>query len=135
MKATKAVLGGTLALFTATSALAQTARDEAVCRQWASQHVNWAQAQAEAQAEAQANNNSVGSVFGARLDRRHGAIAGGSQGAAIGAGTDVRTGGARVQGVGDQTWFDAFSSCMSTRRPARPLSARQLNRWELQQWR
>jgi hypothetical protein len=119
--------------------MAQTARDEAVCRQWASQHANWAQAHAEAQAEAQANNNAVGSAFGARLDRRHPAIAGAGQGAAIGAGTGAFTGavtgGARAQGAGDQTWFDAFSSCMSTRRPALPLSARQLNRWELQQWR
>jgi hypothetical protein len=131
MRAAIAVLSGALVLLTATSAMAQTARDEAVCRRWASQHVDWAQAQAEAQAEVQADNNAVGSVFGARLDRRHPAIAGGGPDAFTGA----VAGGARAQGAGDQTWFDAFSSCMSTRRPARPLSARQLNRWELQQWR
>src|SRR5215469_3297388 len=126
---TTTMLGGALALLMATSAIAQTAHDEAVCRHWANQNANWAQAQA--------NNRTVGSTFGtALLGAGIGAIAGGGRGAAIGAGagafTGALTGGARAQGVGSQVWFDAFSYCMSTRRP---VSARQLNRWEMQQWR
>ena len=129
MRAFTAVLGGAVALLTATSAMAQTWQDEAVCRQWASQYASWAQAQA--------NNNAVGSAFGgALLGAGIGAIAGGGRGAAIGAGaggfTGASAGGARAQGVGNQVWFDAFSYCMSTRRP---VSARQLNQWEMQQWR
>jgi hypothetical protein len=85
-------------------------------------------------------NNAVGSAFGgALLGAGIGAIAGGGRGAAIGAGaggfTGAIAGGARAQGVGNQVWFDAFNYCMSTRRPGRSPSARQLNRWELQQWR
>jgi uncharacterized protein YcfJ len=129
MKAITTVLGGALALITATSAVAQTWQDEAVCRQWASQYANWA-----------ATNNRVGSTFGtALLGAGIGAIAGGGRGAAIGAGagafTGALTGGARAQGASNQAWFDAFSYCMSTRRPTRPPSARQLNQWERQQWR
>ena len=128
MKAITAVIGGTLALLTATSAMAQT-NDEAVCRQWANQNANYAQAQA--------NNQAVGRAFGgALLGAGLGAIAGGGRGAAIGAGAGALTGGivgsARAQGAGNQVWFNAFSYCMSTRRP---VSARQLNRWEMQQWR
>ena len=132
MKAITA-LGWALALLTATNAMAQTWNDEAVCRQWASQYANWAQAQA--------NNNAMGrgAFGGALLGAGIGAIAGGGRGAAIGAGagafTGAVTGSARAQGAGNQVWFDAFSYCMSTRRPARPPSARQLNQWELQQWR
>ena len=130
MKAITAFIGGTLALLTATSAMAQTWRDEQVCRQWASQYANWAQGQA--------SNNAMGSgaFGGALLGAGIGALAGGGRGAAIGAGagafTGAMAGGARAQGVGNQVWFDAFSYCMSTRRP---VSARQLNRWEMQQWR
>jgi outer membrane lipoprotein SlyB len=131
MKAITTVLGGMLALFTATSAMAQTAQDDAVCRQWASQNANWAQAQA--------NNNTVGSAFGgALLGAGIGAIAGGGRGAAIGAGAGAFTGavagGARAQGAGNQAWGNAYNYCMSTRRPA-PRTTRQLNQWELQQWR
>jgi hypothetical protein len=131
MKVITAVLGGTLALLTATSAMAQTAQDEFVCRQWANQYANWAQGQA--------NNQAVGSAFGgALLGAGIGALAGGGRGAAIGAGagalTGGITGGARAQGAGNQAWFNAFSYCMSTRRRA-PPSARQLNSWELNQWR
>ena len=131
MKTITAVLGGALALLTVTSAMAQTWHDEAVCRQWASQYANWAQAQA--------NNNAMGrgAFGGALLGAGIGALAGGGRGAAIGAGagafTGALSGGARAQGAGSQVWFDAFSYCMSTRR--RPMSARQLNQWERQQWR
>jgi hypothetical protein len=131
MKAITAVIGGALALLTVTSAMAQTWHDEAVCRQWASQYANWAQAQA--------NNNAMGrgAFGGALLGAGIGALAGGGRGAAIGAGagafTGAITGGARAHGAGNQVWFDAFSYCMSTRR--RPPSARQLNQWERQQWR
>ena len=116
MKAITAVLGGALALFTATSATAQTAYDDAVCRQWASQYANWAQAQA--------NNQAAGSALGgALLGAGIGALAGGGRGAAIGAGagafTGAVTGGARAQGAGNQVWWNAFNYCMSTRRPAR----------------
>jgi hypothetical protein len=113
MKAITAVVGGALALLTATSAMAQTARDDAVCRQWANQYAGWAQAQA--------NNNAVGSTFGgALLGAGIGALAGGGgRGAAIGAGagafTGVVTGGARAQGAGNQAWWDAYNYCMSTR--------------------
>jgi hypothetical protein len=131
MKVITAVLGGGLALLTATSAMAQSWNDEAVCRQWATQYANWAQGQA--------NNQAVGSAFGgALLGAGIGAIAGGGRGAAIGAGAGALTGGlvggARAQGAGNQVWFNAFSYCMSTRRPT-PVSARQLNSWERQQWR
>lgn len=131
MKATTAVLGGALTLLTAASAMAQTWQDEAVCRQWASQYANWAQGQA--------NNQAVGSAFGtALLGAGIGALAGGGRGAAIGAGAGALAGGiaggARAQGAGNQAWFNAFSYCMSSRRPA-PPSARQLNSWERQQWR
>ena len=114
MKTITAVLGGALALLTATSAVAQSWwDDDAVCRQWAYQNANWAQAQA--------NNRAVGSTFGtALLGAGIGAIAGGGRGAAIGAGagafTGAVTGGARAQGAGNQAWFNAFSYCMSTRR-------------------
>ena len=79
MKTITVVLGGALALLTATSAMAQTWHDEAVCRQWASQYANWAQAQA---------NNAMGrgALGGALLGAGIGAIAGGGRGAAIGAG-------------------------------------------------
>jgi hypothetical protein len=133
MKAITAVLGGALALVTATGAMAQTWQDEAVCRQWASQYANWAQTQA--------SNNAMGrgAFGGALLGAGIGALAGGGRGAAIGAGagafTGAMTGGARAQGAGNQAWFDAFSYCMATRRPGRRVSARQLNRWEAQQWR
>ncbi|MGA8402186.1 MAG: hypothetical protein WB697_20020, partial [Stellaceae bacterium] len=59
MKTITGVLGGALALLTATSAMAQTAYDDATCRQWASQNANYAQAQA--------NNNAVGSTLGGAL--------------------------------------------------------------------
>ena len=115
MKAITAVFGGALALLTATSATAQTAYDDAVCRQWASQYASWAQAQA--------SNNAVGSTLGgALLGAGIGAIAGGGRGAAIGAGaggfTGAVAGSAQAQGAGNQAWWNAYNYCMSTRRPA-----------------
>jgi hypothetical protein len=52
-------MGGFLAVMTATSALAQTAYDDQVCRQWASQNASYAQAQA--------SNNAAGSALGGAL--------------------------------------------------------------------
>jgi hypothetical protein len=114
VKAIRTVLGGALVLVTATSAMAQTAYDDAVCRQWASQYAAWAQGQA--------NNQAVGSAFGgALLGAGIGALAGGGRGAAIGAGAGAFTGavagGARAQGTGAQVFWNAYSYCMSTRRP------------------
>src|SRR5215469_243150 len=117
MKAITGVLGGALALLTATSAMAQTAYDDATCRNYASQNASYAQAQA--------NNNAAGSALGgALLGAGIGAIAGGGRGAAIGAGagafTGAVTGGAQAQGAGNNAYWQAYNYCMSTRRPAPP---------------
>lgn len=109
------VMAGVLALLTATSAMAQTAYDDATCRQYASQNANYAQAQA--------NNNAVGSTLGgALLGAGLGAAIGGGRGAAIGAasGAVVGTGAgaAQAQGAGDQAYWNAYNYCMSTRTPA-----------------
>src|SRR5215472_1077319 len=114
------VLGGALALVTATSAMAQTAYDDATCRNWASQNANYAQAQA--------NNNTAGSALGgALLGAGIGAIAGGGRGAAIGAGAGAFTGavagGAQAQGAGNNAYWQAYNYCMSTRTPAAPPPA------------
>jgi uncharacterized protein YcfJ len=117
MKTITGVLGGALALLTATSAMAQTAYDDATCRQYASQNANYAQAQA--------NNNAVGSTLGgALLGAGLGAAIGGGRGAAIGAasGAVVGTGAgaAQAQGAGDNAYWQAYNYCMSTRTPAPP---------------
>jgi hypothetical protein len=109
MKVITAVLGGALALLTATSAMAQMARGDAACRQWASQYANWYQAQA--------NSSAAGSMIGTGLlGAGIGAIAGGGRGAAIGAGAGMFTGalagGARAQGAGNRAWWDAYDYCM-----------------------
>jgi hypothetical protein len=115
MKAITTVLGGTLVMLTATSAMAQTAQDDFVCRQWAGQYAAWAQSQA--------SNAAVGSgaLGGALLGAGIGALAGGGRGAAIGAGAGAFTGavagGARAQGTGSQVWWNAYNYCMSTRTP------------------
>lgn len=135
MKAITAVVGGALAVLTATNAMAQTAYDDAVCRQWAGQNANWFQAQA--------NNNAVGSALGgALLGAGIGGIAGGGRGAAIGAGAGAFTGAvagsARAQGVGNQAWWNAYNYCMSTRRPAPPApgwGGPAQSGWTTQQWR
>ena len=114
------VMGAVLAVMTATSALAQTAYDQQVCQQWASQNANYAQAQA--------NNNAAGSALGgALLGAGIGAIAGGGRGAAIGAGAGAFTGavagGAQAQGAGNNAYWQAYNYCMSTRTPAPPPPA------------
>jgi hypothetical protein len=109
------VFGGCLAVLTTTTAMAQTAYDDAVCRQWASQYAAWAQGQANA------NAVGGGALGGALLGAGIGALAGGGRGAAIGAGAGAFTGavagGARAQGTGPQVFWDAYNYCMSTRRP------------------
>lgn len=117
MKAITGILGGALALLTATSAMAQTAYDDATCRNYASQQANYVQSQA--------NNNAVGSTLGgALLGAGLGAAIGGGRGAAIGAasGAIVGTGAgaAQAQGAGDQAYWNAYNYCMSTRTPAPP---------------
>lgn len=138
------VMGGVLAVLTATSAMAQTAYDDATCRQWAAQNANYAQAQA--------NNNAVGSTLGgALLGAGLGAAIGGGRGAAIGAasGAIVGTGAgaAQAQGAGDQAFWQAYNYCMSTRQPApapayaqpqggyygQPTTTQQLNQQQMQQ--
>jgi uncharacterized protein YcfJ len=114
------VVGGLLAVMTATSALAQTAYDDQVCRQWASQNASYAQAQV--------NNNAAGNALGgALLGAGVGAIAGGGRGAAIGAGAGAFTGavagGAQAQGTGNNAYWQAYNYCMSTRTPAPPPPA------------
>ena len=138
------VMGGVLAALTATSAMAQTAYDDATCRQWAAQNANYAQAQA--------NNNAVGSTLGgALLGAGLGAAIGGGRGAAIGAasGAIVGTGAgaAQAKGAGDQAFWQAYNYCMSTRQPApapayaqpqggyygQPTTTQQLNQQQMQQ--
>jgi uncharacterized protein YcfJ len=109
------VLSGVLVALTATAALAQTPYDDQVCRQWASQNANYAQAQA--------NNNTAGSALGgALLGAGLGAAIGGGRGAAIGAasGAVVGTGAgaAQAQGAGNNAYYQAYNYCMSTRTPA-----------------
>jgi len=117
MKWMTGVFSGVVALLTATSAMAQTAYDDAVCRQYASQNASAAQAQA--------NNNAVGSTLGgALLGAGLGAAIGGGRGAAIGAasGAIVGTGAgaANAQGAGNNAYWQAYNYCMSTRAPAPP---------------
>ncbi len=109
------VAGGVLAVLTATSALAQTAYDDATCRQYASQNA--------ANAQAQANNQAAGStLLGAALGAGIGAAVGGGRGAAIGAGagavTGAGAGAANAQGAGDQAYWSYYNQCMATRTPA-----------------
>lgn len=136
------VLCGVLTALTATSALAQTAYDDSVCRQYASQNASYAQAQA--------NNNAVGSTLGgALLGAGLGAAIGGGRGAAIGAasGAIVGTGAgaAQAQGAGDQAYWSYYNSCMASRATPQPAyqqpyqggygqpSAQQLNQQQLNQ--
>ena len=109
------VLGGGMALVAATSAMAQTAYDDATCRNWASQQASYAQAQA--------NNQAAGSTIGGALLRAGiGAAIGGGRGAAIGAGagaiTGAGAGAAQAQGAGDQAYMSYYNQCMASRRPA-----------------
>ena len=109
------VLGGGLVLIAATSAMAQTAYDDATCRNWASQQASYAQAQA--------NNQAVGSTLGgALLGAGIGAAIGGGRGAAIGAGagaiSGTAAGAANAQGAGDQAYWSYYNQCMASRTPA-----------------
>ncbi|HML09444.1 MAG TPA: hypothetical protein VK432_01195 [Stellaceae bacterium] len=117
---TTGMMAGVLALAATTSAMAQTAYDDAVCRQYASQNA--------AAAQAQANNNAVGStVVGGLLGAGIGAAIGGGRGAAIGAGagavTGAGAGAAQAQGAGDQAYWNAYNACMASRAaPPQPAS-------------
>jgi hypothetical protein len=109
------VVGGVLTLLTATGAMAQTAYDDATCRQYASQQA--------AAVQAQANNQAVGSTLGgALLGAGIGAAIGGGRGAAIGAGagaiTGAGAGAANAQGAGDQAYWSYYNQCMASRAPA-----------------
>jgi hypothetical protein len=111
------VVGGVLVALTATSALAQTAYDDATCRQYASQNA--------ANVQAQANNQAAGSALGgALLGAGIGAAIGGGRGAAIGAGagavTGAGAGAANAQGAGDQAYWGYYNQCMASRAPAPP---------------
>jgi len=129
------MIAAVLALAATTSAMAQTAYDDATCRNYASQNASAAQAQA--------NSNAVGSTLGgALLGAGLGAAIGGGRGAAIGAasGAVVGTGAgaAQAQGAGDQAYWQAYNYCMSTRAPAPPPpgygqpTTQQLNQQQMQ---
>jgi hypothetical protein len=114
------VMSTVLVALTATGALAQTAYDDQVCRQYAGQNA--------ANAQAQANNQAAGSAIGgALLGAGVGAAIGGGRGAAIGAGagaiTGAGAGAANAQGAGDQAYWSYYNQCMASRRPAPPPPA------------
>lgn len=131
------VVSGVMVALTATAAVAQTAYDDATCRQWASQQASYAQAQA--------NNQAVGStLLGAALGAGIGAAIGGGRGAAIGAGTGAivgtGTGMANAQDAGSQAYWSYYNQCMASRTPAPaapqgypPTTTQQLNQQQLQQ--
>jgi hypothetical protein len=115
---TTGLLGGVVAVLSTTAALAQTAYDDAQCRDWAGQQASAVQAQA--------NNQAVGSTLGgALLGAGIGAAIGGGRGAAIGAGAGAiagtGAGAANAQGAGDQAYWSYYNQCMASRsRPAPP---------------
>lgn len=135
-----AAVSGVMVALTATAALAQTAYDDATCRQWASQQASYAQAQA--------NNQAVGStLLGAALGAGIGAAVGGPRGAAIGAGTGAivgtGTGIANAQDAGSQAYWAYYNQCMASRTPAAAApppgyapapTTQQLNQQQLQQY-
>lgn len=118
MKFVTGVLGGVLVAFSAAGAMAQTAYDDAQCRQWASQQAQYAAGQAQ--------NQAVGSTLGgALLGAGIGAAVGGGRGAAIGAGAGAiagsGAGAANAQAAGDQAYWGYYNQCMASRqRPAPP---------------
>ena len=136
-KVATGVASGVLVALTATGALAQTAYDDAACRQYASQQASYAQAQA--------NNDAVGStLLGAALGAGIGAAVGGGRGAAIGAGagaiSGAGAGAANAQQAGSQAYWGYYNQCMASRTPAAPppqgyapSSTQQLNQQQLQQ--
>jgi uncharacterized protein YcfJ len=112
------VVGGVLAVLASTAAMAQTAYDDATCRQYADQNT--------ASLRAQAGNEAVGSaVVGTLLGAGIGAAVGGGRGAAIGAGTGAVVGGsagaANAQATSDyanQQYYAYYNQCMQSRSPA-----------------
>jgi uncharacterized protein YcfJ len=122
----RVITGVTCAVVTAFSvgsAVAQTAYDDAVCRQYADQQI--------APLRDQANANAVGSALvGAALGAGLGAAVGGGRGAGIGAasGAIVGTGAgvANAQGMSyelQQRYGSLYSYCMSTRAPQPPAAS------------
>jgi uncharacterized protein YcfJ len=135
------VASGVLVALTATGALAQTAYDDATCRQYADQNTAALRAQAQDQA---VGGTVVGTLLGAGI----GAAIGGGRGAAIGAGTGAivgtGTGAANAQQTADyanQQYYAYYQQCMASRAPAAPppsyapapASTQQLNQQQLQQ--
>ncbi len=110
------VVGGVLAVLASTAAMAQTAYDDATCRQYADQNT--------ASLRAQAGNEAAGSaVVGGLLGAGIGAAVGGGRGAAIGAGTGAVVGGAsgaaNAQATSDyanQQYYAYYNQCMASRR-------------------
>src|SRR6185369_9458818 len=97
---------------------AQTAYDDAVCRQYADQQI--------APLRDQANANAVGSALvGAALGAGLGAAVGGGIGAASGAIVGTGAGVANAQGMSyelQQRYGSLYSYCMSTRAPQPPAA-------------
>lgn len=115
--------GGVLAVLTATSAMAQTPYDDAVCRQYADNQT--------ASLRAQAQNQQVGgTVGGALLGAGIGAAIGGGRGAAIGAGAGAvagtGAGAANAQQTNDyanQQYAAYYNQCMASRAQPQPAPA------------
>ena len=109
------VLGGVMVALAASSALAQTAYDDAICRQYADQNT--------AALQAQAGNQAVGgTIVGALLGAGIGAAVGGGRGAAIGAGAGAiagtGAGAAKAQATSDyaaQEYYAYYNQCMASR--------------------
>ncbi|HXP04756.1 MAG TPA: YMGG-like glycine zipper-containing protein [Stellaceae bacterium] len=135
------VVSGAIAALTATAALAQTAYDDATCRQYADQNT--------AALRAQAQNQAVGgTIVGGLLGAGIGAAIGGGRGAAIGAGTGAivgtGTGMANAQATSDyanQQYAAYYQQCMASRTPAAappqgypPTTTQQLNQQQLNQY-
>jgi uncharacterized protein YcfJ len=119
------VIGGVLAVLASASAMAQTAYDDATCRQYADQNTAGLRAQAQNQAVGSA---VVGTVLGAGI----GAAVGGGRGAAIGAGTGAVVGGtagaANAQATSDyanQQYYAYYNQCMQSRRGGPPPGSQQ----------
>jgi uncharacterized protein YcfJ len=133
------VASGVMVALTATAALAQTAYDDATCRQYADQQT--------AALRAQAQNQAVGgTIVGGLLGAGIGAAIGGGRGAAIGAGTGAivgtGTGMANAQATDDyanQQYAAYYQQCMASRTPApgpqnyAPSTTQQLNQQQMQQ--
>src|SRR5580765_3392131 len=107
------------ALALSTGAMAQTAYDDAACRQYADQAV--------APIRDQANSQAVGStLLGAGLGAAIGGAVGGGRGAGIGAASGAFAGAAggaansaEASGYIQQQYNAYYAQCMSTRTPQR----------------